>query len=102
MAPGRISAEILGVWRITSSRLTVSQWAKFCPVSGNSEIRTRIFGYRLLYILELGWIYVLHAFKKKTNQTSKSDIDLAEKRLKRVRARKDEPFIKEGEEKESA
>jgi phage-related protein len=34
--------------------------------------------------------------------TSKSDIELAEKRLKRIRARKDQPFIKGEEEKKSA
>jgi phage-related protein len=57
------------------------------------------FWYRLLYTLHAGWIYVLHCFKKKTNKTSKEDINLAKERLKRVRARNDEPFSKEQEEK---
>jgi phage-related protein len=55
------------------------------------------FWYRLMYALHAGWIYVLHCFHKKTNQTSQGDIDLARDRLKRVKARKDEPFVKEEE-----
>jgi phage-related protein len=55
------------------------------------------FWYRLMYHLHAGWIYVLHAFKKKTNQTSQSDINVAKERLKNVKARKDEPFVKEEE-----
>lgn len=59
------------------------------------------FWYRLLYTLRSGWIYVLHCFKKKTNQTSQRDLEKAESRLKTVVARKDKPFVedKEGEEK---
>jgi len=53
--------------------------------------------YRLLYWPRSGWIYVLHCFKKKTNQTSKADIDLARERMKRVRLRNDAPAGKEDE-----
>lgn len=53
------------------------------------------FWYRLLYTLRSGWIYVLHCFKKKTNQTAKADLDKAEARLRAVKARNDEPFQKE-------
>jgi phage-related protein len=69
---------------------------------GVSELRDEHLGawYRLLYWLNAGWIYVLHSFQKKTNQTSKGDIDLAKERMKRIKARKDEPFAKE--EKKSA
>ncbi len=70
---------------------------------GVSELRDedKDFWYRLLYTLRSGWIYVLHCFKKKTNQTSQSDIGIAKRRLKAVIARKDKPFTekKEGEEK---
>jgi phage-related protein len=55
------------------------------------------FWYRVMYWLNAGWIYVLHAFTKTTNKTSQSDINLAKERLKNVKARKDEPFIKEEE-----
>ncbi len=41
--------------------------------------------YRVVYFLEgAGVIYVIHAFKKKTQQTPKENIDLAKKRLKEV------------------
>ena len=61
---------------------------------GVSELRDEHQGvwYRLLYALHRGWIYVLHCFTKKTNQTSKGDIDLAKERLKNVKARNDEKF----------
>jgi phage-related protein len=66
---------------------------------GVSELRDEHQGswYRLLYWLNAGWIYVLHCFQKKTNQTSQSDIELAKTRMKNVKARKDEPFVKEEE-----
>ena len=39
--------------------------------------------YRAVYTVRLAhWIYVLHCFQKKTEQTSKADIDLAAKRYK--------------------
>lgn len=68
---------------------------------GVSELRDedKHFWYRLMYYLHAGWIYVLHAFKKTTNQTSQKDINLAKDRLKNVKARKDEPFGKEEDEK---
>lgn len=71
---------------------------------GVSELRDedKDFWYRLLYYLNAGWIYVLHAFKKTTNQTSQKDINLAKERLKNVKARKDEPFGKEEKEEKSA
>ncbi len=39
--------------------------------------------YRVVYTAKIGdCIYVLHAFKKKTQKTPQSDIELAKKRLK--------------------
>lgn len=49
------------------------------------------FWYRLLYWLNSGWIYVLHCFHKKTNQTSKGDIDIVKDRLKNIKLRNDAP-----------
>jgi phage-related protein len=71
---------------------------------GISELRDEHTGvwYRLLYSLHVGWIYVLHCFKKKTNQTSQGDLKLAKKRLKTVKARKDEPFEENNGEEKSA
>ncbi len=61
---------------------------------GISELRDEHKGvwYRLLYALHAGWIYVLHCFKKKSNQTAQADLELAKERLKRAKAREDEPF----------
>ena len=41
--------------------------------------------YRVIYLARLvDAVYVLHAFQKKTQQTSKKDIDLAQKRYKEL------------------
>jgi phage-related protein len=74
---------------------------------GISELRDEHMGvwYRLLYGCHLGWIYVLHCFKKKTNQTSLGDLNLAKQRFNSAKARKDPPFAKpadKGEEEKSA
>jgi len=50
---------------------------------GAQEIRVRddTGGYRVIYVTRFAdAIYVLHCFKKKTQKTSKSDIDLARSR----------------------
>jgi phage-related protein len=51
---------------------------------GAYEIRIQLEGaWRAIYVAKFGdAIYVLHAFRKKTRQTSKEDIDLAVKRYK--------------------
>ena len=44
--------------------------------------------YRVIYLSKAGdSIYILHCFEKKTNKTSRPDIEMAKIRLKRVRAR---------------
>ena len=60
----------------------------FKPLStvgtGVQEIRVRDAGgaYRIIYIAKLeDAVYVLHAFKKKTQRTTKTDIELAKRRL---------------------
>ena len=45
------------------------------------------FWYRVLYVRMEGSIYVLHCFRKKTNETSPGDIKLAEQRLKNLKQR---------------
>ena len=55
--------------------------------TGVKEIRVKdeegIF--RVIYLVKyLDLVHVLHAFQKKTQQTSKSDLDLAKKRLKQL------------------
>jgi len=43
--------------------------------------------YRLLYVKLDGVVYVLHAFTKKTSQTSRGDIEITRKRLGDLKAR---------------
>jgi len=53
---------------------------------GVREIRVRVGrAFRVIYITNVGdAIHVLHAFEKKTQKTTKKDIDLARQRLKDV------------------
>ena len=59
----------------------------FKPMSsvgaGAYEVRVRIEGaWRAIYVAKFAEaVYVLHAFQKKTQQTSKADIDLATSQL---------------------
>jgi phage-related protein len=57
---------------------------------GVKEIRVYDDGqFRVIYIAKFAEsIYVLHAFHKKTQQTSKKDIDIAKARLKEVLQRR--------------
>jgi phage-related protein len=53
--------------------------------SGVQEIRIRdaAGAYRVIYVAKFAdAVYVLHCFKKKTQKTSKTDVDLAEKRYR--------------------
>ena len=93
----KTSAAIFGDWKTAKNPLTVSRWGSQHRELVSCEMSTRRVWYRLMYALELGWIYVLHCFEKKTNQTSLGDINLAKARLKAVKARKDEPFKEEEE-----
>lgn len=55
--------------------------------SGVREIRVRDEhgAYRVIYIAKLvDKVYVLHCFQKKTQATSKADIDVAKRRLKEL------------------
>jgi phage-related protein len=54
--------------------------------SGVREIRIRVEkAYRVLYVAKFAEaIYVLHAFEKKTQKTSKSDLDLANQRYRQL------------------
>jgi phage-related protein len=55
--------------------------------SGVQEIRIRdaAGAFRVLYVAKFAAaVYVLHCFQKKTQQTSKTDLDLAEKRYREL------------------
>jgi phage-related protein len=66
-----------------------SDWKPMPSVGpGVREIRIRqVFGaYRIIYLTVIGdVIHVLHAFQKKTQATTKRDIDLAKARLRQIR-----------------
>jgi len=54
--------------------------------SGVKEIRIHVLGeWRVIYVAKFSdAIYVLHAFKKKSQKTSRQDIDLARQRYNRI------------------
>lgn len=61
--------------------------AKAMPGIGSGVMELRIWDeagtFRVVYIAKLAdAVYVLHCFQKKTQQTAKRDIELAQKRLK--------------------
>ena len=57
-----------------------------CVGAGAYEVRVRIDGaWRAIYVAKFAdAVYVLHAFQKKTQKTSKGDIDLAAARYKLI------------------
>ena len=54
--------------------------------AGAYEIRVRVLGeWRVVYVAKFeDSVYVLHAFRKKTQKTRKEDIDLAARRYKQI------------------
>lgn len=67
--------------------LEPSDWKPMKEVgSGVREIRIRVLGeWRVLYIAKFAdTVYVLHAFQKKTQKTSRKDIEIAQRRYKQV------------------
>lgn len=66
------------------NELTPSDWKPIPTVgSGVQEIRIRddSGAYRVIYVAKFAdAIYVLHCFQKKTQKTSKSDLELAARR----------------------
>jgi phage-related protein len=51
--------------------------------SGAMEIRINVGdAYRIFYVAKFEEIYVLHAFQKKTQRTSKKDIQLGQQRYR--------------------
>ncbi|MBW6484545.1 MAG: type II toxin-antitoxin system RelE/ParE family toxin [Syntrophobacterales bacterium] len=69
------------------SGLEPSDWKPMQIVgAGVKEIRIHILGeWRVLYVAKHHEaVYVLHAFQKKSKQTSKQEIDLARQRYKQI------------------
>jgi phage-related protein len=73
--------------------LNPTDWRPMPSVGGGVvEIRLHVEGeYRILYVAKYeDAVYVLHAFEKKTQQTRKSDLDLARRNLVEVLHRRRE------------
>jgi phage-related protein len=74
---------------LVQNGLDPDDWKSMAAVgSGAQEIRIRdeTGAYRVIYVAKFDdAIYVLHCFQKKTEQTSKPDIDLAEKRYRELK-----------------
>jgi phage-related protein len=67
--------------------LEPSDWRPMKAVgSGVREIRIHVLGeWRVIYVAKFAEaIYVLHAFQKKTQKTSRKDIEIARRRHKQV------------------
>jgi phage-related protein len=90
---------VLELHRLDNFEETLDSKPMGKSASGISELRNEHLGiwYRLLYGRNLGWVYVLHCFNKKTNKTSPRDLNLAKVRFENVKARKDKPCEKEEE-----
>ncbi len=64
-----------------------SDWKPMKAIgSGVREIRIRVLGeWRVLYVAKFAdTVYVLHAFQKKTQKTSRKDIEIAQRRYKQL------------------
>ena len=73
--------------RAIQDGLDPSDWKPMQSIgSGVREIRIHVLGeWRVVYVAKLrGAVYVLHAFRKKTQKTSQGDIGLARKRYKQI------------------
>ena len=68
--------------------LVPSDWKPMTTIgSGVREIRIRddAGAFRVIYVASIGdAVYVLHAFQKKTQQTTKRDLDLAASRFRQI------------------
>lgn len=70
---------------LVQAGLTPSDWKPMEAIGpGVREIRIRVErAYRVVYVAKFGEaVYVLHAFVKKSQKTSKADIDLSAQRYK--------------------
>ena len=79
-----VGAELMAV----QSGYDPSDWKPMNNIGqGVREIRVQFEGqYRVIYITKFREsIYILHAFRKKTQRTSRQDIDLARNRLKQIK-----------------
>jgi phage-related protein len=73
--------------RAVQNGLEPRDWKPMRTVgSGVKEIRIHVLGeWRVIYVAKLkDTVYVLHAFQKKSQRTSRQDIDLARRRYRQL------------------
>jgi phage-related protein len=73
--------------RTVQNGLEPSDWKPMQVIGpGVKEIRIHVLGeWRVIYVAKLrDVVYMLHAFQKKTQKTSRHDIDLARRRYKQI------------------
>ena len=73
--------------RAVQNGLEPKDWKPIQAVgAGVKEIRIRVLGeWRVIYVAKVrDAVYVLHAFQKKTQKTSRHDMDLARQRYKQI------------------
>jgi len=77
------------LWRVQSGERPLDSRSMAPALPGVFELRDQDKNtwYRVFYIKLGGMVYVLHCFTKKTNRTSKSDIELGRKRLSDLKVR---------------
>lgn len=75
------------LWQVQSGLMPSDFRPMFEVGPGAYEIRVRLMGeWRVIYVARFAnAVYVLHAFRKKTQQTAKADIDLARRRYRQIR-----------------
>ncbi len=78
-----------GLWRLENGQPPLDFRSLGAVLPGCYELRDEDehFLYRVIYTQIESVIYVLHCFTKKTNQTSRKDIETARARLKEVKQR---------------
>ncbi len=85
--PKQVRSDLGTELRRLQEGLLPKKWKPMLSIGqGVNEIRVKYRGeYRLIYIAKFEeGIYALHAFRKKTQKTAQSDVELARKRLKDV------------------
>jgi len=77
------------LWRVQNGERPLDSRSMAPALPGVFELRDqdRDTWYRVFYVKLGGVVHVLHCFTKKTNQTSKGDIELGRKRLSDLKAR---------------
>lgn len=76
--------------RAVQNGVEPSDWKPVRTIgSGVREIRIHVLGeWRVIYVATFGdVVYVLHAFQKKTQKTSRQDIELARRRYRQIGGR---------------